>query len=133
MKAYYKTVLRGDTATEMVGLSPYPPYNVYEYKLLEMTEPCCEEMKVALEEGAVKFGEFDVCLNGDANINFAQCSAYPEGAVFTEYAIDFCPFCGKPVKTEERERVILKKHLVEVPGHTEVEYKEESLPLKEGA
>jgi len=108
MKAYYKTILKGENIHSL----PYEekPTDVYEYKLLEITDICCQEMKDALHDNAVGFGVFhDAILNSDKNINFADCSPYPEGAVWTEYAINFCPFCGKRVETEERERVTLKK------------------------
>jgi len=111
MKAYYKTVLWG------------AEFSVYEYVLLEMTEPCCDEMRQAIENGAIHFGEIDRILNRDCNINLHHHS-------HDEYAIRFCPFCGEKVEIQERERVILKKYHKEVPTHTEVEYKEEPLPLQ---
>jgi len=127
MKAYYKTILKGEGAT--LG---YPfrekPEAVYEYVLLEMTAPCCIGMKEALENEAIGFGEFhDTILNCDCNINFADCHPYPEGAVWDEYPICFCPFCGEKVETEERERVTRKKYKRTIASRTETDYKEVSI------
>jgi len=124
MKAYYKTVLKGE-----VGHPEYPhnekPDDVYEYKLLEMGDPCCLAMKEALEADAIGFGEVHDCiLNQNHNINFFDCSPYSEGAVWDEYKINFCPFCGQKVETEEREKVSLKtvtrRHRITSTEHEEV-------------
>lgn len=124
MKAHYKTVLEGEGAN--IG---YPfnrkPEDVYEYILLEMTDPCCQEMGNALEAEAIGFGEFhDTILNRDCNINFADCHPYPEGAVWDEYPIRFCPFCGQQVETEERQRVTRKRYKKRIPSRTEDDYRE---------
>lgn len=123
MKAFYKTVLRGETARVEYPFRERPD-QVHEYKLLERTEPCCGEMAKALGE-AIGFGEFhDYILNGDKEINFANCHPYPEGTSWNYYAIKFCPFCGEPVSTEERERVSLKKSTRVIPERTETTYEE---------
>jgi len=107
MKAYYKTILEGEAA--VLGGNPD---QVREYKLLEMGEPCCQGMEEALGDEAIGFGEFhDTILNGDNEINFADCRPYPEGVVWDYFAIKFCPFCGEPVSTQERERAFLKKRI----------------------
>lgn len=124
MKTYYKTILMGETANP----DPIPkqsPNDVREYALLEMEPPCCNEMKEALDNEAIGFGEFhDTILNRDHNINFSDCHPYPEGAVWEEYQINFCPFCGQKVETEEREKVTLKKvsrrHRITTIEHEEV-------------
>ena len=113
MKIYYKTTLEGELSTVGLGLSDRPPSEfVHEYKLIEIVDICCEEMKVALDEEAILFGDFyGDSLNRDNNLNFAHCSPYPEGAVYREYPIKYCPFCGQVVETEEKLRVTLKVKL----------------------
>lgn len=64
---------------------------------------CCDEAREAWEDRAIIFGEADSVWNLNHDVNFLQCSPYPEGAVFTEYKISFCPFCGKQVTTQESE------------------------------
>ena len=109
MKATYKTILMGESARQDPIFHDSPD-KLYEYKLIELGEPCCEKMKTALADDAIGFGEIhDTILNKDCNINFADCSPYPEGAVWDYYKISFCPFCGQPVETEEIERVSQKK------------------------
>jgi len=66
-------------------------------------EFCCEQASEAWEDRAVIFGEADTVLNFDNNVNILKCSPYPEGAVFTEYSISFCPFCGKSITVKEEE------------------------------
>lgn len=125
MKAYYKTILRGDSANSALKEKAD---DVYEYVLLEITEPCCQQMKEALEHDAIKFGEFgESYLNQDCNINFGDCSPYAEGAVWDEYPIHFCPFCGQKVETEERERVILRKTKRVIPSRVEDDYSEKPM------
>ena len=54
-------------------------------------EFCCDEMIHAFAS-AIVFGK--VCsmgLNTDPNLNIVQTYAYPEGAVFNLYPINFCP------------------------------------------
>jgi hypothetical protein len=127
MKAYYKTILRGDSANSDYAFNEKPE-DVYEYVLLEMTEPCCQEMKEALEDDAIRFGEFGSSfLNRDCNVNFADCRPYPEGAVWDEYPIHFCPFCGQKVETEERERVTRKRYKKEIPSQEVDDYLEERI------
>lgn len=128
MKAYYKTVLRGDSAKVNEIFADEKPEDVHKYVLLEMTEPCCQEMKGALESEAIKFGEFDAFfLNQDCNVNFAGCRPYPEGAAWDEYPIRFCPFCGQKVETEERQRVTLRKNKRKIPSRTKTDYLEQPI------
>jgi hypothetical protein len=116
MKAYYKTVLREK--------APPGGLAVDDYQLLEITDVCCKRMNEALDEEAIRFGGFDREISSDNNINFSKCSPYPEGAEWDDYEVHFCPFCGKKVETEERERVVLKR--VERPVTTiEIAYVEE--------
>ncbi len=59
---------------------------------------CCISMD---NSEAVKFGEVDDCfLNRDENVNIASCNPYPEGAVWDEEAINFCPFCGEKIQID---------------------------------
>lgn len=63
---------------------------------------CCDGMKEAWEEKAVFFGEYgEYGFNTNKSVNIAKCSPYPEGAVFNEYPINYCPFCGKKIEIEE--------------------------------
>lgn len=127
MILYYKTVLRGELTRKETIIGK--PTDVYEYRLLEMSEPCCPEMKEALEADAIGFGEFhDTILNRDNHLNFADCRPYEEGAVWNEYPISFCPFCGTRVETEEKEKVTLKitkRHVRQTVWDTE------EVPVKE--
>jgi hypothetical protein len=75
-------------------------FKTVTYKFISM-ESCCLEMKEAFEEFVV-FGEIDSYgINMDNKVNITKCNSYPEGAVFSEMAISFCPFCGKEIKIEE--------------------------------
>ena len=67
------------------------------YKTVEF---CCEEMRHAFEYDYIQFGEFHSNLNTDKNVNIARCSPYPEGAVWEEKPIKFCPFCAEQVEIE---------------------------------
>lgn len=60
---------------------------------------CCSGMKSAMDEHYVVFGEYESSgLNKNKNVNIIQCSPYPEGAVFNELPIKFCPFCSASIK-----------------------------------
>ena len=67
---------------------------------IDSREFCCGDMAEAWEENFIHFGETDGFLNRDENINIAHCSPYPEGAVFDEMAINFCPFCATKIEIE---------------------------------
>ena len=58
---------------------------------------CCHEMEIS---DAVRFGEWDSMLNRNSDVNISTCSPYPEGAVWDEEAINFCPFCGTKIEVE---------------------------------
>ena len=55
-------------------------------------------MKEAMEESAIKFGDYEDPSKHDKTLNIFKCSPYPEGACWDEYAIRFCPFCGEKIK-----------------------------------
>lgn len=66
-------------------------------------EPCCDEMRDALDHGFVGFGEKDTTLNEDDSVNIYACRPYPEGAVWDAMPIYCCPWCGESIELEERE------------------------------
>jgi hypothetical protein len=66
----------------------------FELKLIS-TEYCCNEIK---QSSAVIFGEVDTVLNRNEYVNISNCTPYPEGAVWDEEAINYCPFCGTKIK-----------------------------------
>lgn len=104
-------------------------YLSHTYKDLEK-EFCCEEMKEAFEERFIIFGEADTSINANNDVNILKCSPYPEGAVWDEMAIKFCPFCGEKIETIEvkRVKIIRKEKKVEVTQETEEEIE---IPIKE--
>ena len=52
MKAYYKTILKGEMA-HSTYLSTEKPEDIREYVLLGIKDVCCEEMREALEEHVI--------------------------------------------------------------------------------
>lgn len=71
-------------------------YTDYDCKIEKY---CCEKMEEAIDEGFVKFGEFDdYPFNKNTNLNIFLCHPYPEGACWDEMPIKYCPFCGEEVK-----------------------------------
>lgn len=62
---------------------------------------CCDEMENAWSDDFIKFGEFDSNLNRDENVNISKCYPYPEGAVWHEMAIKFCPFCAEIIEIKD--------------------------------
>lgn len=71
-------------------------YQCYSY--VEPKKTCCDEMKEALDENVIKFGEYDSILNSNNSLNIFKCYPYPEGPCWDEYEINFCPFCGEKIK-----------------------------------
>lgn len=71
-----------------------------EYCDLINIDYCCDDALEAERESFLHFGEYDSVLNKDTNINIIKCSPYPEGAVFDEMSIKYCPFCGKKIIIE---------------------------------
>lgn len=61
-------------------------------------EFCCDGMQLAFENDFIGFGEKERMLNKNKNVNIYSCAPYPEGAVWDECAIKFCPFCSLPVE-----------------------------------
>ena len=123
MKGYYKTVLWGDAAN-VESICPTTPEDVCECVLEESIEPCCIGMTEALEDEAIFWGEYEKMLNSNTDINIAVCHPYPEGAVWNEYPITYCPFCGEKIETIERKRVKLKKVDRTIPSRKVVDYEE---------
>jgi hypothetical protein len=118
MKIIYDTILDAEPL--------FPRRHIYEYKLVEVTA-CCDEMKQALAEKFIKFGEYDPVLNGDNEVNIFRCDPYPEGATWDEMAIRLCPFCGEKIEVEERKRFLLKKVPSKIPARVESKYVLEEL------
>lgn len=59
---------------------------------------CCDDLEEAYEGRFVDFGEYDSLLNHDDRLNIYKCAPYPEGAVWDEMAIRYCPFCGRLIE-----------------------------------
>jgi hypothetical protein len=82
---------------------------VYMHKLFKKNEyeldninSCCTDMKSALDDGYIKFGEADAYYNNsDKNLNLVHSTSYPECTCFEEMPISFCPFCAEPVEIIE--------------------------------
>lgn len=73
---------------------------------------CCNEMAEAFKEYFIGFGEYDSCgINKTEEVCIYHCSPYPEGAVYYQMPIQFCPFCKEEIKVivadekENREHV----------------------------
>jgi hypothetical protein len=65
-------------------------------------EPCCDEMRAALRDHFIQFGEYDAGgCNESSSVNIFKCSPYPEGAAWEDLAISFCPFCGVKIECDE--------------------------------
>lgn len=64
---------------------------------------CCDRMVEAWTDGAVRFGEYGRWTNRNQDVNIFHCSPYPEGAVYSEYKIDYCPFCGEKIDVQEMQ------------------------------
>lgn len=77
----------------------YKKGEVYEVNVSD-TAFCCDDMESAWGQGFVGFGEADGFLNKNKNVNVFRCYPYPEGAVFEEIAIRFCPFCAEKIEVE---------------------------------
>lgn len=56
---------------------------------------CCERMKEAIKERFIGVGEFEYEYEEGDGINIYKCNPYPEGAVWEDMQITYCPFCGK--------------------------------------
>lgn len=63
------------------------------------TAYCCDEMEEAWEDRVIGFGAHDE-ETVEAAVNLYDCKIWPEGPIWTEYAIRFCPFCGQEVLLE---------------------------------
>jgi hypothetical protein len=68
----------------------------YELKEIETTY-CCDD---ARNSSAITFGEVDSTLNRNECVNISSCAPYPEGAVWDEEPINFCPFCGAKIQID---------------------------------
>ena len=69
----------------------------------EIESSCCLDMKMALDEYYVGFGEYDDLLNEVPGVCIYHCNPYPEGASWDEMIINFCPFCGEEIILEEEK------------------------------
>jgi hypothetical protein len=61
---------------------------------------CCEDMS---KSEAVSFGESDVGLNRNENVNISYCHPWPDDPDWDYEAIKFCPFCGTKIEIEINE------------------------------
>lgn len=102
MKIIYK-IIRYKSNSHPDFILGWKKGDMMEIRLKEIEKYCCNEMKEAIEDGFVIFGEADSYLNRDNNLNISQCSPYPEGAVWCEMPIKFCPFCAERIEIEGEE------------------------------
>jgi hypothetical protein len=63
---------------------------------------CCDEMNEAWEDKVVGFGDREG-MTTDPSVNIYQCTVWPEGTIWTEYQIRFCPFCGTEIELQTAE------------------------------
>jgi len=81
-------------------------------------EFCCEELKKAWGNNFIGLADYEnkelVRNKETVSINIYKCSQYPEGAVWDDTRIQFCPFCGKEievnVKTISKEQLKKEKY-----------------------
>jgi hypothetical protein len=97
-----------------------------EFKAEDQTKTtfCCPEMKGAWEERAVHFGDYEHIYNRLNRVCIYHCSAYPEGACWDEYVINFCPFCGAKIVCEQVAAVQITYR--KVRRTAEIEVREET-------
>ncbi len=69
---------------------------------------CCDDMEGAWGDNAVGFGEIDDSYGPQVGVNIYHCLPYPEGAVWDEYHINFCPFCGTSIEIKVLDEPIIK-------------------------
>lgn len=75
--------------------------DIKEITLSEIDKVCCNDMREAMEDNYIGFGEYNSTLNHDSNVNIFCCSPYPEGACWSSMAIKYCPFCAEKIITNE--------------------------------
>jgi hypothetical protein len=75
--------------------------DIREIILREIDKVCCNDMREAMEENYIAFGDYDVLLNRNNDVNIFHCSPYPEGPCWSTMAIKYCPFCAEEIITEE--------------------------------
>ena len=100
--SYYK---RDGVLGEKYGLPKYYLFRKDDVEEIkgEVESPCCPDMKMALDEQFIGFGEYDSMLNKLDFMCIYHCSPYPEGACWDEMEIDFCPFCGEEIIVGEEQ------------------------------
>ena len=76
-------------------------YGMTVMKSSTISNMCCVDMEDALVENFISIGEFDGTYLGRGEspaVNIFHCSPYPEGAVWDELSIKYCPFCSLPIE-----------------------------------
>lgn len=81
------------------GYFPHRKGDVANIKTTGTTEPCCDRMRQAMDDGFVDFGDSDFC-NTTAKMTIANRVCYPSGTVTDFMEIDYCPFCGEEINVE---------------------------------
>jgi len=106
MKVEYKTVLYGEDSSSYTILS-YKKDDVYNMICLNV-EHCCGDMADSWED-IIDFGE--EVLTTQPTVNIYQVKY---GDCVYEIPIQYCPFCGEPIKCIEVKRVqqVRKMHTV---------------------
>lgn len=63
----------------------------------EVIKFCCNDMKEAFDEEFIVFGKIDDYCSCNADVNITMCKPYPEGIIWEEMPIKFCPFCKEKI------------------------------------
>lgn len=82
---------------DSTGICSWEKGDVSEIKETDFF-PCCDKAKEAWANKFIGFGEFDSMLNKNKHVCIYQCSPYPEGAVYDEMEIEYCPFCAAKIQ-----------------------------------
>lgn len=79
-----------------------PLWEADDIQEIKFGEPhaCCTDMKNAIDDNFIGFGEYEGLLNQVGSACIYHCSPYPEGACWDEMSIQYCPFCGEEIEVE---------------------------------
>ena len=76
----------------------------WEYRIEEIEDFCCIEMRRAYDENFIQFKTImNRSIGGipiGCGLAIIRTYCYEEGACENEMYIDYCPFCGEKIETE---------------------------------